>query len=133
MTSRASYLGPDQARRLEHFATSVDIMFPENIGIIHVGSSIERANYRDVDVRVVMGNKNLRRLATAVNLLDLNMLLSGWGRTVTGLPIDCQVQSLSESATHEGTREGLTGMARYRLPIDAAIDGDHPHVSVGEQ
>lgn len=118
--TRATYLDVDEVRRLDHFATSLDIMLPLNVGIVHCGSSLERADYRDVDVRVVLKDVDFRALAKRVNLLDLNMLLSGWGRTVTGLPIDCQVQSLTESGTH-GSRQGITRTGRFRRPLDAAL------------
>ena len=123
--SRASYLDVDEVRSLDHFALSLDVMFDANVGIIHVGSSLSRADYRDVDVRVVLTDDDYRQLAEVVNMLDLNMLLSGWGRRVTGLRIDCQIQSLAESSTEEHKsmqRHGTRGMARYREALDKALD-----------
>lgn len=121
---RATQLDVDEVRRLDHFATSLDVMFPTNVGIVHVGSSLTNPSYRDVDVRIIMPDSDLRKLAKRVNLLDLNMLLSGWGRRTTDLRIDCQVQSLSESNS-EGNRalerQGVRAMARRRRPLDEAI------------
>ena len=114
-------LGVDAVRRLDHFATSLDIMLPTNVGVVHCGSSLTRANYRDVDVRVVLPDDDYQALARLVNVLDLNMLLSGWGQRVADLPIDCQVQSLTESGTH-GTRYGITRNARHRRALDASTD-----------
>ena len=118
--SRATQLDVDEVRRLDHFATSLDIALPANVGIIHVGSSLERPDYRDVDVRIVLRDGDYRALAKRVNILDLNMLLSGWGRQMTGMRIDAQVQSLTESSATEGKRNGIKRAGRNRPPLDKA-------------
>jgi hypothetical protein len=48
----------------------------------------------------MLTDKELKRLPLA--RLDFNMLLSDWGRSVTGLPIDCQVQSQAEWNAEKG-------------------------------
>lgn len=121
--SRATMLGVDAVRRLDHFATFLDIMFRTNVGVVHCGSSLDRRDYRDVDVRVVLKDDDYQTLARLTNVLDLNMLLSGWGQRVTDLPIDCQAQSVTESGTH-GTRHGITRAARYRDALDVSTSAN---------
>lgn len=98
--SRASQLGPDQIRKIDHFVASLCVCFPEALGVAHVGSSLTSPEYRDVDLRVILDDEHHERLASSITLADLNMMLSEWGRQVTRLPIDCQVQP---QAAHSDT------------------------------
>jgi len=41
-------------------------------------------------------------LAATVDLRHLALTLSLWGQRVTGLPIDCQMQTLTESSAEPG-------------------------------
>lgn len=68
-----------------------------------------------------MEDVDFRALSSRINLLDLNMMLSAWGRQSTGMRIDAQVQSLSESSAIEGIRHGITRMGRHRKPLDKAL------------
>ena len=108
---RATQLSVDQVRSIDHFVESLLIMFPHMMGVAHVGSSLVRDDWRDVDLRVVLANEDFDSLMSVVNVDDLNMLLSRWGQQVTGLPIDCQTQSLAE---HNGEAYGENGEPRHR-------------------
>jgi hypothetical protein len=88
--------------------------FKTAVTILHVGSSLRRADYRDVDVRIVLPDDEYAAFVERVNLLDLHVALSLWGQRVTGLPIDCQLQSQTESNAEPG------GYARKPLNIMAA-------------
>jgi hypothetical protein len=64
-----------------------------------VGSSTERADYRDVDVRVVLDEQRFRAFSRGRldSIRFLNRALSVWGQQETGLPIDFQVQCGTET------------------------------------
>jgi hypothetical protein len=96
---RAIYLRVDQVRSLDHWCNVLSLAFRGATPFL-VGSVLTRPDYRDVDVRVLLADKKLKRLP--MRRLDLNMLLSQWGHEMTGLPIDCQVQSFTEAAEHDG-------------------------------
>lgn len=83
--------------------------FPTAIGVLHVGSSFGReVGWRDVDVRVVLSDEDYDRLYRVIDPELLNVALSLWGERTTGLPIDCQVQPMSESREHDGKpRNGI--------------------------
>jgi hypothetical protein len=76
-------------------------MFPL-ADVFLVGSVLDGPDYRDVDVRVVLPNRAVE--GWPMSRLDLNMLLSRWGQEQTGLPIDCQVQSVEQSTSHDRPR-----------------------------
>lgn len=60
-----------------------------------VGSSLQRADYRDVDVRIILDDDRYASLVAVMNPKLLTLSLSLWGQKVTGLPIDCQVQAMT--------------------------------------
>jgi len=104
---RAIYLRVDQVRRLDHWCRNLNRMFhemPPTTRVYLVGSVLEGPGFRDVDVRVVLPDGACRRLRAILNEEDLNYLLSRWGQEQTGLPIDCQVQSVSDTDEHSGPR-----------------------------
>lgn len=107
---RATRLSVDQVRAVDHFVGSLSVMFPTMLGVAMVGSSLERDDWRDVDLRVVVADEVLAEFGGLLDLLDLHMLLSRWGQQVTGLPIDCQLQSQSE---HQGLAFGPDGEPRH--------------------
>jgi hypothetical protein len=97
---RVTWLRVDEVRLLDHWCRNLRQTFPNALGVYLVGSVLERQDYRDVDVRIVMrqecGNFGPHMFGE-IALLDLNLLLSLWGQEQTGLPIDCQLQSWDES------------------------------------
>lgn len=95
---RQTHLGVEEVRKLDHWCRNLRVMFHESLDVIHVGSSLVKPDYRDVDIRIVVEDEDYVRLSGSLNVKDLNMLLSYWGREQTGLPIDCQVQSLDVSS-----------------------------------
>lgn len=87
-----------------------------------VGSAERGGNWRDVDVRMVLPWPEETMSALAV--YTLNVAISLWGRQVTGLPIDFQMQG--EAAFHsydDETRNPLGGRARsgYRGVTEFAL------------
>lgn len=95
---RATYLQLSDVRNLDMWGRELRAMFNHTAYL--VGSALVRPDYRDVDVRIVLPDDDIERLAAVVDLGRLHVALSVWGQKVTaGLPIDCQVQSATEGET----------------------------------
>ena len=56
---------------------------------------MKRPDYRDVDVRILLADDVYDALPIMPHYL--NLTLSLWGQRVTGLPIDCQVQRMTDA------------------------------------
>lgn len=95
---RSIYLRVDEVRLLDHWCHLLRMSFGEMPYL--VGSVLERTDHRDVDIRIILTDEKYD--AIPMNVRDLNMLLSRWGQQMTGLPIDCQVQSAAESKGFDG-------------------------------
>ena len=124
--ARAIYLRVDEVRRLDHWCESLLKAF-EPCTVYLVGSVQDHADWRDVDVRVVVNDERLSG-TLLMKLPDLNMLLSQWGQQQTGLPIDCQVQSRTECRAHDGTRNPR-GVKR----AEARHSKENPRKPVGKR
>lgn len=96
--TRASYLIQSDFDRLEDWCRMVRVILAGH-GPFLVGSATERADFRDVDVRTILSDsafdRLFRRRTEAVRFL--NRAFSVWGREETGLPIDFQVQRMTEA------------------------------------
>ncbi len=108
--SRATRLGVDQVRAIDHFAASLFVMFPRMLGVAVVGSSLERDDYRDVDLGAAPHDDHYQAIHDSLDVLDLNALLSRWGQQATALPIDCQIQPQWE---HQQEAFGENGKPRH--------------------
>jgi len=95
------------------------------LGVFLVGSCLERSNYRDVDVRAMLEDKEYDRLfggdqGDEQTDAFWSLLCEGIGaylERATGLPIDFQIQRMSEAnAMHRGPRNALTGLAGIAYP-----------------
>lgn len=89
---RHTQLGPADVRLLDDWGKALRSTFPTAFGAYHVGSSMIRKDYRDIDVRIIMPDDDFAALAAVVAPRRLNLMLTLWGQRVTGLPVDCQVQ-----------------------------------------
>lgn len=94
-TTRHTQLGPADVRLLDDWGEAIHSAFPEAIGVYLVGSSMVRKDWRDIDVRIVLRDADFTALSGVIRPRRLNLMLTLWGRQVTGLPIDCQVQAMS--------------------------------------
>lgn len=116
MSDRATYLTQSGYRLLDDWGANLRRMFLGEVAYL-VGSALTTAEHRDVDVRLMLDDDHHSALRGVVNLADLNLAVSLWGQTVTGLPIDFQVQRTREAnALFLGRRHPLG------LP-DAVADG----------
>ena len=126
---RSTRLGVEQVRAIDHFAGSLFVMFPHQLGVAHVGSSLRMDDWRDIDVRVIVEDAQIAALSNIVDLDDLHMLLSRWGQQMTSLPIDCQLQAQSEhdrlgwgpngAVNHHWRGYGRLGANALRLRMEA--------------
>lgn len=80
----------------------------------HVGSSLDRKDFRDVDVRLIMPDDEFEREFGAVKntanrkLAAITLAFAALGKEMTGLPIDFQIQPMSHAnAVYPGPRSAL--------------------------
>ncbi|WP_433568123.1 hypothetical protein ACQP1O_42985 (plasmid) [Nocardia sp. CA-151230] len=105
--SRTNYLTMQQNALLCDWAARVRQMFRGEM-CYQVGSSLTRKDFRDVDVRLIMDDADYDALAHLVNIDRLNLSVSIWGNHVTQLPIDFQVQRMTDAnAEFAGMRNAL--------------------------
>ncbi len=97
MSARHSYLSTAELARLNHACLPVAEAFPMSVYL--VGSATERPDFRDVDVRVILQDEEWDELFAgkpfvwSLFCLGVNEYLS----RVTGMPIDFQVQRMTEA------------------------------------
>ena len=94
--TRANYLHWPDADLLRDWGRHLYAAFHFQHMPYHVGSSLTRPDWRDVDVRVMVPDDVYAQIDALFDVRRLNLALSLWGQKATGLPIDCQVQSVSE-------------------------------------
>lgn len=123
---RATYLLQSDIALLNTWANEVRAMFRATPHL--VGSVLERRDYRDVDIRLMLWadpehagsvKRTYDYLANAVSIEHLNLAVSLWGQKVTGLPIDFQVQQA------ESANEDFNGR-RHALGLNADPNGRKP-------
>lgn len=97
--TRGTFLIQSDFDRLEDWCRMVRAIFGSAHGPYLVGSATERADYRDVDIRILVPDRTFDRLfrhrLEAVRYV--NRAFSVWGQRETGLPIDFQVQRMTEA------------------------------------
>lgn len=118
----ASYLSPHQMHRLDLACLPIRKAFPEH-GPYLVGSVLERADFRDVDVRVILLDKQWDRMFGKgeaetdggahqdARWLAVCSAFSHWLSDVSGLPVDFQIQRMTEANANPGN-EG-----KFRNPL----------------
>lgn len=86
-----------------------------------VGTAVERKEYRDVDVRLILKDKKFRRLKAAIGLDGialLGLLIGEHLAARTGMPIDFQIQEQTAANHHHGNKMrnplGLRELINYR-------------------
>lgn len=99
-------------------------------GCYLVGSSIERRDYRDVDVRFIMEDGAYDRLFRDPEAGYLNALwslmctsISLWLKQVTDLPIDFQIQRMTQANREHSRKDGHD---RQPLGVFRDYPGERP-------
>lgn len=119
--SRGNFLTLTDLARLRSWSRDLKAAFREMP--YQVGSSLTRADFRDVDVRLCVHSLD----GLPVDALVFNLAFSEWGRAVTGLQIDFQVQPFEEFHRHDGQLRVPLGLQRTaplrRSEIAEILDG----------
>jgi hypothetical protein len=94
--SRASYLTVAQAFNLNHACRALTAA---GYDTYQVGSSLDRPDYRDVDLRALLQNAEFDAMfeGNKERLHLLNVAISEWLAARTGLPIDFQFQRQADA------------------------------------
>lgn len=104
---RSYFVTKSQHFMLNNWGEQLAELFNGNCAY-HVGSSLERRDWFDIDVRILLEPQQYRHLKETMNLDVLDAIVSQWGATVTGLPIDFQIQDRDEANNeYSGTRNAM--------------------------
>lgn len=83
-------------------------------GTFHVGSSLEKPDYRDVDLRCMLPDEEYDRVFVGepgkLLLPLLNVAISEWLQARCGLPIDFQFQRASDANKEFSGRRNSVGI-----------------------
>lgn len=110
---RATYLKPSDVYNLEIVCETIRNAFGD---VCLVGSALERADYRDVDLRTILADADFDRMFPGSNephhlhrAWHLTcMAISEWASARTGLPIDFQIQRMTgANAKYAGRRNSM--------------------------
>jgi hypothetical protein len=107
---RTNYIGVPESYVLDQMASIVNHAFNETCYL--VGSATQGKNYRDVDVRMIMGDDKFKALFGGENYTHnpfwvlLTTSISSWFRERTGLPVDFQIQQMSNANKLWGRKAG---------------------------
>lgn len=122
--AKVSHVGAPAIFELEQACKTLQAAFREGteasyVGVYLVGSSLERPDWRDVDVRMMMDDATFLHHFPGVNLAAgtwefdpkwclLVAAISMWLSKHTGLPIDFQFQPMTHANRwHKGRRHAL--------------------------
>lgn len=106
--SRATQLSVTERALLEDWARYLFPFLAETPFL--VGSVLERPDYRDIDVRVILEDDRYAQLCELVDIERLGLLVSLWGQKVTGLPIDFQIQQMTAANDQFKSRRHALGI-----------------------
>lgn len=108
----ASYLSPPDFHRLNWACVPVYEAFGNPPYL--VGSALTRPDYRDVDLRLILDDDRCIELFRDSPRLQLFLgcAISDWLARMTGLPVDFQIQSMTEANVPEHGPRNPMGMPR---------------------
>jgi hypothetical protein len=97
---RSTFLLMSDFERLEEWCRNVRLIFDRSDGVhgpFLVGSAGKTAKYRDVDLRLIFADELYDASWDRVSVRLMNRAMSIWGQQETGLPIDFQIQRMTEA------------------------------------
>lgn len=110
------YIGAPACFALELAMVQVNAAFGVDASYV-VGSALERQDWRDVDVRLLLDDAQFAREFPDAHLdhwehdvkwLVVTTAIAGWLSKVTGLPVDFQIQPQTRAnARHSGRRNAV--------------------------
>lgn len=133
---KVSYIGAPACFALEQACKHLKDAFcgGEDFGGVYVvGSALERPDWRDVDVRMILADETFQKLFPDAHITNalwefdhrwtlMTVAISSWLKTLTGLPIDFQIQPMTfANERHKGYRHpvGLRYVsARQNVKMD---------------
>ena len=124
--SKASYVGAPAIFALELACRQINEAFGKYSGCYHVGSSLERPDWRDVDIRFIMPDEEFDALFPDAGnhweqdprWLLMTTALSERLSKVTGLPVDFQFQPRTQAnERHKGPRHAIGLIIAKPLPL----------------
>jgi hypothetical protein len=89
-------------------------------GLYLVGTAVQRQDYRDVDVRLILRDNHYGKLNRAIGrdgITFLGLAIGEYLAARTGLPIDFQIQQqTTANKLHDGMRNpiGVRSLANYK-------------------
>lgn len=103
----------------------VRVIFGNVFGPYLVGSVLQRPDYRDVDIRILVQDRRFDALfrGRLEAVRYANRAFSIWGRQETGLPIDFQIQRQSEANAEFSGRRNPMGVRDWSLIPTSGIPG----------
>lgn len=112
---RSVYLQQSDFERAEEWCRLVRAAFPNSLGLFLVGSVHERPDFRDVDLRLMLDDDDFdRKFSNGEQVRMFNRAFSAWGQRDTGLPIDFQIQRMTEAnAEFPGGARNSMGTRRW--------------------
>ena len=124
---KPSYIGAPAIFALEQACKHVKAAF-RGFGCFIVGSSLDRPDWRDVDVRCILSDEEFGKLFPDVVMpcweqderwLLLTVSISLWLKRQTGLPIDFQIQPQTHAnERHKGKRNAIGMMISQKATRD---------------
>ena len=121
------YIGAPACFELERCCQDLHRAFSENGvgGIYLVGSALERSDWRDIDIRMMLSDEEFdvlfpdagERWEFDPRWIILTVSISQWMSKLTGLPIDFQFQRTNHANEHYKGPRSAMGMF-YRKPIE---------------
>jgi hypothetical protein len=132
--TRANWLAAPAYFNLNAACAIINNAFEKGFGCYLVGSSLERRDHRDVDVRYIMDDASFdvmfrcggeRAHDGLWSLMCLSISL--WLSQQSGLPVDFQIQRQSDAnAKHKGERSALGIFLAYpgELPSKLKVQSD---------
>jgi hypothetical protein len=113
--SRNSFLLVSQINTLNTWGKELTNMLPATVdhyGVYIVGSALKKADYRDIDIRQIISDKDFARLLKTVDIGYFNHAVSLWGQQLTGMPIDYQIQSIADK-DNDGEKHPIHALKGY--------------------
>lgn len=121
-----SNLSPRQLFLLDEACKPIKKAFGHCPYLVGSAASLERKGYRDVDVRLILFDKEYDKLNKAVGqdaIIFLGLSIGEYLASRTGLPIDFQIQRATEAnAKHDGHRNALGTRSLSEFRGDAPIE-----------
>lgn len=130
---RPHYLAPLNCMRLNRACAHINDAFEGSVGIFLVGSAMQRRDYRDVDVRLMLRDEAydplFRRDGDPLDAFWslLCGTIGAWLSAESGLPIDFQIQRMSDANARypgSGHRNALGIFLGYPGELPSTLDGD---------